>query len=92
MKLRGVLFKVNDLFNPPEVRRAKSLQQQWDELDDVAAIVEDRNNAHKFQEGQKEEADKLRTEMNILLDRVASDMKRIKTIANRLTASHDKPH
>ena len=87
MKPGGVLSSLSDLFNPAEVKRAKQLKKQWDELDDVATIVYGRNSNTKVQEGEEEQREKLRDEMNMLLDQVASDMKRIKIIVNHLTAS-----
>ena len=87
MKPRGVLSGLSDVFNPAEVRRARRLQKQWDELDDVASIIGEKNTAHKLQEREEEEIDKLRAELNLLLDRVVSDVKRVKDIVNQLTAS-----
>ena len=87
MKLQGGLSRVNDLFNPREVRVAKRLQKQWDELDDVVNIIEGKNNAHKLQERVQQERDELIVEMNMLLDRIASDSKRVKQIVERLSAS-----
>ena len=50
MKLEEVFSWLNDLFDPSEVRRAKMLQKRWDELDDVAAIIGDKNVAHRLRE------------------------------------------
>ena len=90
MKLREVLSKINNLFNPPDVRRAKRLTNQWDKVNDIAAITQDKSSAHIMQEEEKkkrDERDELRAEMNMLLERVASDINRIKDILNRLLMS-----
>ncbi len=90
MKLREVLFKINDLFNPPEVRRSKRLKNQWDKVSDIASITQDKNSAHIMQEkeeAEEAERDELRAEMNMLLEKVASDINRIRDILNRLLIS-----
>jgi len=92
MKLRAGLFWLSDLFNPPEVRRKKWLQKQWSELDDIPAILQDNGSTDTVMEDKEEEdeEDKLRAEMNMLLDGVVSDIKRIKDIANRLHIDESK--
>jgi len=87
MKLREVLSKINDLFNPSEVRRAKRLRNQWDKVNDIAAMTQDKSSANIMQEKEEEERDELRAEMNMLLERVASDINRIRDILNRLLMS-----
>ncbi|MFC2003624.1 hypothetical protein ACFLV4_06775 [Chloroflexota bacterium] len=87
MKLREVLFKINDLFNPSEVRRTKRLKNQWDKVSDIASITQDKSSAHIMQEKEEAERDELRAEMNMLLEEVASDINRIRDILNRLLMS-----
>ncbi len=87
MKPGGVLSSLSDLFDPVEIRRAKQIKKQWDELDDVANIVYDRNSNTKVQEGEEEQRDKLRDELNMLLDRIDSDTKHVRDIVNRLLIS-----
>ena len=82
-----VLSSLSDLFDPAEVKRARQLKKQWDELDDVATIVFGRNSNSKEQEGEEEERDKLREEMNMLLDRIDSDINHVRDIVNRLQIS-----
>ena len=86
MKLWAGLSWLSDLFNPPEIRRKMRLQKQWSELDDIPAILQDKGGVGTIVEDNEEEdeEDKLRAEMNMLLDGVVSDIKRIKDIANRL--------
>jgi len=91
MKLRAVLSWLSDLFNPSEIRRAKRLQKQWAELDDVASFIEVDNVTPKLLDTEEEGRDKLHTEMDMLLDRVASDIKRVKEIASCLAESQSKP-
>ena len=85
-----VLSWLSNLFNPPEVRRKKFLQKQWNEIDDIPAMIQGKGSAstmveeEKGEEEDEEEETKLRAEMNMLLDGVVSDIKRIKDIANRL--------
>ena len=90
MKLRTVLSWLSDLFNPTEIRRAKRLQKQWAELDDVASFIEVDNATPQLLDTVEEGRDKLHTEMDRLLDRVASDIKRIKEIASCLAESQSK--
>jgi len=87
MKPGGVLSSLSDLFDPTEIRRAKQLKKQWDELDDVATIVYDRNSNTKVEEGEEEQRDKLQDEMNMLLDRIDSDINHVRDIVNRLLMS-----
>ncbi|MFC2002890.1 hypothetical protein ACFLV4_02960 [Chloroflexota bacterium] len=87
MKPGGVLSSLSDLFNPVEIRRAKQIKKQWDELDDVASIVFDRNSNTEVQEGEEEQRDELRDEMNMLLDRIDSDINHVRDIVNRLQIS-----
>lgn len=87
MKTAGVLSSLSDLFDPVEVRRARQLKKQWDELDDVPTIVYGKNSNPKEPEGEAEEKDQLRAEMNTLLDRIDSDIKHIRDIVNRLLIS-----
>lgn len=91
MKLNTVLSWLSNLFNPPEVRRKKFLQKQWNEIDDIPAMIQGKGSISTVVEGERgeeedeeEEEAKLRAEMNMLLDGVVSDIKRIKDIANRL--------
>jgi len=90
MKLRTVLSWLSDLFNPTEIRRAKRLQKQWAELDDVASFIEVDNVTPQLLDTVEEGSDKLHTEMDRLLDRVASDIKRIKEITGCLAESQSK--
>ena len=80
-----VLSWLSNLFNPPEVRRKRFLQKNWNEIDDIPAIIRGKGSTRTMmeEEGEEEET-KLRAEMNMLLDGVVSDIKRIKDIANRL--------
>jgi len=91
MKPGGVLSSLSDLFDPAQVKRAKQLKKQWDELDDVVTIVYGKNSNTKVQEGEEEQRDKLREEMNMLLDRIDSDIKNVRDIVNRLLISQNKP-
>ena len=84
MKPRVVLCGLSNLFDPPKVKRARQLKKQWDELDDVATIVYGRNSKTIVQECEEEQRDNLRDEMNMLLERVESDTKRIRDIVDRL--------
>ncbi len=85
-----VLSWFSNLFNPPEVRRKKFLQKQWNEIDDIPAIIRGKGSTSTMVEEEREgeedeeEETKLRAEMKMLLDGVVSDIKRIKDIANRL--------
>ena len=84
MKPGGVLSGLSSLFDPAEVKRARQLKKQWDELDDVAAIVYGRNSNTTVQEGEEEQRNRLRDEMNMLLDRIDSDVNHLRDIVNRL--------
>ena len=87
MKPGGVLSSLSHFFDPAEVKRARQLKKQWDELDDVATIVYGRNSNTKVQEGEEEQRDKLRDEMKMLLDRIDSDINHVRDIVNRLLTS-----
>jgi len=88
----AVLSWFSNLFNPPQVRRKRLLQKQWNEIDDIPAIFEGKGSTSTMVEDERgeeedeeeEEEAKLQAEMNMLLDGVVSDIKRIKDIANRL--------
>jgi len=84
MKPVGVFSSLSGLFDPAEVRRARQLKKQWDELDDIAAIIQDNNKTPTMQEKEPDEGNSLRDEMNMLLERVAADTKRIGEIISEL--------
>ncbi len=65
MKLREAISKINDLFNPPEVRRAKRLKNQWDEVNDIAAITRDKSSAYIMQEKEEEKRDERRKQKGL---------------------------
>jgi len=72
MKPRGMLSTLSGIFDPAEIRRARKLRKQWDELDDVPTIVHVGNSKCKEQEM-----------INMLLDRIETDIKHVKDIVNR---------
>ena len=84
MKILGVLSSLSRLFDPADVRKTRQLKSQWDELDDVATMIQDKDKTHTIKKKEEEDSDKLRDEMNMLLERVACDTKRIREIINQL--------
>ena len=84
MKIIRMLYNLSRFFDPAEVRKTRQLKTQWDELDDVATIIQDKKKIGIIEKKEEDGTDKLRDEMNLLLERVASDTKRIKEIINQL--------
>ena len=84
MKILRMLHSLSRLFDPAEVRKTRRLKTQWDELDDVATIIQDKKKVGIIQKKEGIEPEILRDEMNMLLERVASDTKRIREIIDQL--------
>ena len=91
MKQLGVLSSLSELFDPAEIRQAKQLKKQWDDLDDIATIIQVKDKIRPAQHKEEDESDKLRDEMNMLLERVACDTNRIKEIINQLLPNNYSP-
>ena len=74
---------LSQLLDPSKGRGAKRLEKQQDEVDDVTNVIEDNNAVHGLQESEEENGDALHPEVKMLLERVASDFKRIEEKASR---------